>query len=213
MSSRSALSLPALDCRRFLLPKQGEPGDGGGVASFTQAGPSRYRVSTAARSLRLADPRFPFRQTPRQDERDRSRGSRREKPAERIRGRDVVAALETRGVKAQLAAPASAGFEPLSPARRQIAEAVTLSRRTIPSFVIDRWVETTAIDKARMALEREIETSIGLKPTFTDFLLQALASSLFRPASPHPRSMARSGRRCGQDWRDELRCRARRRRR
>jgi pyruvate dehydrogenase E2 component (dihydrolipoamide acetyltransferase) len=133
-------------------------------------------------------------------------------PLRRIRGRDVIAALETRGVKAQLAAPESAGFEPLSPARRQIAEAVTLSRRTIPSFVIDRWVETTAIDKARMALDREIERSVGFKATFTDFLLQALAESF----AVHPRILDRwrgSGRRCGQDWRDELRCRARRRRR
>ena len=108
-------------------------------------------------------------------------------PLRRIRGRDVIAALETRGVKAQLAAPASAGFEPLSPARRQIAEAVTLSRRTIPSFVIDRWVETTAIDKARMALDREIETSVGFKATFTDFLLQALARSF----ALHPRILDR----------------------
>jgi pyruvate dehydrogenase E2 component (dihydrolipoamide acetyltransferase) len=108
-------------------------------------------------------------------------------PLSRIRGRDVIAALETRGVKAQLAAPALAGFEPLSPVRRQIAEAVTLSRKTIPSFVIDRWVETTAIDKARMALDREIETSVGFKATFTDFLLQALAHSF----ALHPRILDR----------------------
>ena len=108
-------------------------------------------------------------------------------PMQRIRGRDVIAALETRDGKAKLATPAPAGFEPLSPARRQIAESVALSRRTIPSFVIDRWVETTAIDRARTTLDREIETSAGVKPTFTDFLLEALADFF----ASHPRILDR----------------------
>jgi pyruvate dehydrogenase E2 component (dihydrolipoamide acetyltransferase) len=108
-------------------------------------------------------------------------------PLRRIRGRDVIAALETRDAKAKLTMPASAGFEPLSSARRQIAESVTLSRRTIPSFVIDRWVETTAIDRARMTLDREIETAVGVKPTFTDFLLEALVQSF----AMHPRILDR----------------------
>ena len=73
-------------------------------------------------------------------------------PFRRIRGRDVIAAVEERDAKQKLAASASADFEPFSSVRRQIAEAVTLSRRTIPSFVIDRWVETAAIDQARRAL-------------------------------------------------------------
>ena len=108
-------------------------------------------------------------------------------PLTRIRGRDVIAALETQDAKAKLTTPASAGFEPFSAARRQIAESVALSRRTIPSFVIDRWVETTAIDRARIALDREIETAGGVKPTFTDFLLQALAESF----AVHPRILDR----------------------
>jgi pyruvate dehydrogenase E2 component (dihydrolipoamide acetyltransferase) len=108
-------------------------------------------------------------------------------PLRRIRGRDVIAALETRDVKAKLTTPASAGFEPFSSARRQIAESAALSRRTIPSFIIDRWVETTAIDQARMALDREIETAVGVKPTFTDFLLQALVESF----AVHPRILDR----------------------
>ena len=108
-------------------------------------------------------------------------------PLRRIRGRDVVAALETRDAKAKLTMPASAAFEPFSSARRQIAESVTLSRRTIPSFIIDRWVETTAIDRARITLDREIETAVGVKPTFTDFLLEALAESF----AVHPRILDR----------------------
>jgi pyruvate dehydrogenase E2 component (dihydrolipoamide acetyltransferase) len=108
-------------------------------------------------------------------------------PLRRIRGRDVIAALETPDQKAEPAMPASAGFQPFSSARRQIAESVTLSRKTIPSFVIDRWVETTAIDRAKIALDREIEAAVGAKPTFTDFLLQALAESL----AVHPRILDR----------------------
>jgi pyruvate dehydrogenase E2 component (dihydrolipoamide acetyltransferase) len=108
-------------------------------------------------------------------------------PLRRIRGRDVIAALETRDAKAKLTMPASAGFEPLSSARRQIAESVTFSRRTIPSFVIDRWVETSAIGQARVTLGPSIERSIGTKPTLTDFLLRALGESF----AVHPRILDR----------------------
>ena len=106
-------------------------------------------------------------------------------PFRRIRGRDVIAAVEERDAKEKLAASSSADFEPFSSVRRQIAEAVTLSRKTIPSFVIDRWVETAAIDQARRALTRRIEQSTSGKPTLTDFLLLALAA-IFVRASRHP---------------------------
>jgi pyruvate dehydrogenase E2 component (dihydrolipoamide acetyltransferase) len=99
-------------------------------------------------------------------------------PFRRIRGRDVMAAVEARDANRKHAA----AFEPFSSVRRQIAEAVTLSRKTIPSFVIDRWVETAAIDQARGALTRRMEQSAGVRPTLTDFLLLALAQSL----SAHP---------------------------
>ena len=84
-------------------------------------------------------------------------------PSRRIRGRDVIAAVEARDAKEKLAAPPSAGFEPFSPVRRQIAEAVTLSRKTIPSFVIDRWVETAAIDQARGRAHRPDRTGDRLQ--------------------------------------------------
>jgi pyruvate dehydrogenase E2 component (dihydrolipoamide acetyltransferase) len=108
-------------------------------------------------------------------------------PFRRVRGRDVIAAVEARDAKEKLAAPASEEFEPFSSVRRQIAEAVTLSRKTIPSFVIDRWVETAAIDQARGALTPRIEQATSARPTFTDFLLLALAESL----SAHPRILDR----------------------
>jgi pyruvate dehydrogenase E2 component (dihydrolipoamide acetyltransferase) len=108
-------------------------------------------------------------------------------PFRRVRGRDVIAAVEARDAKEKLAAPASEDFEPFSSARRQIAEAVSLSRKTIPSFVIDRWVETAAIDQARVVLSRRIEQATSAKPTLTDFLLLTLAESL----SAHPRILDR----------------------
>jgi pyruvate dehydrogenase E2 component (dihydrolipoamide acetyltransferase) len=94
------------------------------------------------------------------------------RPLQRIRGRDVLAAAEARDAKE--------GFEPFSTVRRQIAEAVTQSRKTIPSFVIDRWVAVTAIDQARAAHGDQIEKTIGVRPTFTDFLLLALVDSFSR---------------------------------
>lgn len=62
--------------------------------------------------------------------------------------------------------------------RLKIAEAVALSRRTIPAFALDRWVETTALDEARRALGPGIERETGVKVTVTDLLLQAMADTL-----------------------------------
>jgi pyruvate dehydrogenase E2 component (dihydrolipoamide acetyltransferase) len=110
-------------------------------------------------------------------------------PPGRIRGRDVIAALKAQDRGAKPATPASTDFEPFSSARSQIAESVVLSRKTIPSFVIDRWVETTAIDQARVIASREIERAGDLKPTLTDFLLRALTQSF----AAHPRMLDRWG--------------------
>jgi pyruvate dehydrogenase E2 component (dihydrolipoamide acetyltransferase) len=105
---------------------------------------------------------------------------------QRLRKRDVLAAVDARGAKGN-----GDGFEPLSAMRSQIAEAVALSRRTIPSFALDRWVETTAVDAERALLGTEIERTGGVTPTFTDFLLLTLAESF----STHPRLLDR--------WREE----------
>jgi pyruvate dehydrogenase E2 component (dihydrolipoamide acetyltransferase) len=108
-------------------------------------------------------------------------------PLTRIRGRDVIAAFKARDAKKKLTTAAPAQFEPFSSMRHRIAASVALSRKTIPSFVIDRWVETTAIDQARVTLGHEIERSVGVKPTLTDFLLRALAESF----AVHPRILDR----------------------
>ena len=98
-------------------------------------------------------------------------------PLRRIRGRDVTASVDARRAQESSAAAAPGGFEPFSPMRCQIADAVTLSRRTIPSFVIDRWVDTAAIERARSALGGEIEQATGVRPTLTDFLLLAMVEA------------------------------------
>ncbi|MCB1497649.1 MAG: 2-oxo acid dehydrogenase subunit E2 [Bauldia sp.] len=122
-------------------------------------------------------------------------------PHGRIRARDVLAAAETRSeapAEARPAAPAAvpapiatgplpANAEPLSPMRSRIATAVSLSRQTIPSFVLDRWIDTTAVARAKAMLGPEVEQSASVKLTFTDFLLQALADCL----AQSPRMMVR----------------------
>jgi pyruvate dehydrogenase E2 component (dihydrolipoamide acetyltransferase) len=100
-------------------------------------------------------------------------------PGGRIRKRDVLAALGSQG-QAERARPLAGGAASggLSPMRVRIAEAVALSRRTIPAFALDRWVETTALDQARRALGPGIERATGVKVTVSDLLLQALADTL-----------------------------------
>lgn len=112
-------------------------------------------------------------------------------PHGRIRKRDVLAAVDARtpttflGTPKQTLAQASigsgarvAGAEPLPPMRAQIAASVTLSRQTIPSFVLDRWIDTGAAERARALLSPDVEQAGGAKLTFTDFLLQAMADCL-----------------------------------
>ncbi|MEP2926726.1 MAG: dihydrolipoamide acetyltransferase family protein [Bauldia litoralis] len=109
-------------------------------------------------------------------------------PHGRIRMRDVLAAVDA-GAQAPASAattapsaaaprPRPADAEPLSPMRSRIATAVSLSRQTIPSFVLDRWIDTAAVARARSMLGPDLEQSGGVKLTFTDFLLQALADCL-----------------------------------
>ncbi len=102
-------------------------------------------------------------------------------PGGRIRKRDVLAVLGAKG-KAPAERPrlASAASAPgaLSPMRIKIAEAVALSRRTIPAFALDRWVELAAMERAGQELGPRIERDAGVKITVTDLLLQAMSDTL-----------------------------------
>ena len=101
-------------------------------------------------------------------------------PGGRIRKRDVLAALGAKGpARAERVSPAAASASgALSPMRIKIAEAVALSRRTIPAFALDRWVEIAALERARRELGPKIERDDGVKVTVTDLLLQAMSDTL-----------------------------------
>lgn len=95
----------------------------------------------------------------------------------RIRKADVLAAAEARA-PAPVRAATPAESEALSPMRARVAETVSVSRRTIPSFTLDRFVSTEAIAAAKAELGPVIERQTGVRLTLSDFLLQALADSL-----------------------------------
>jgi len=103
-------------------------------------------------------------------------------PGGRIRKRDVLAALGAKGqapAERPRVSPAAASAPgTLSPMRIKIAEAVALSRRTIPAFALDRWVEIAALERARQELGPKIERDVGVKITVTDLLLQAMSDTL-----------------------------------
>jgi len=82
-----------------------------------------------------------------------------------------------RAIDAPRAAIAAA--QPLSPMRRALARAMTLSNATIPQFTVSRSVEWTVLQ----ALRREVTATLAQgAPTLslTDFLLQAVARALMK---------------------------------
>lgn len=101
-------------------------------------------------------------------------------PGARIRKRDVLAALERRPAssRGEPSATAKPDARSLSPMRLRIAEAVALSRRTIPAFALDRWVESGGLNQARRDFAPAIERATGVRITVTDLLLQAMADTL-----------------------------------
>ena len=108
-------------------------------------------------------------------------------PHRRIRKRDVLAAASNQGrAPSSTRRPANATIaengtgEAISQMRLRVAETVSVSRRTIPAFTLDRWVESTALHEARVAIGSLVERESGVKPTVTDFLLQAMADALRR---------------------------------
>lgn len=80
----------------------------------------------------------------------------------------------------------------LSPMRAAVADSVRLSRSTIPSFSLGRWVDTSALKQARALLGA---SAAGRPtPTVTDFLLQALADCLAQAPRLRDRYVESEGR-------------------
>jgi pyruvate dehydrogenase E2 component (dihydrolipoamide acetyltransferase) len=98
-------------------------------------------------------------------------------PNSRIRKRDVLLMKPSpdAGAAAAAGTASSSLARPLSPMRARIAETVSASRKSIPSYSLDRWVETSRLAAARAKIGTGKN---GDKITFTDMLLQALADTL-----------------------------------
>ncbi len=109
-------------------------------------------------------------------------------PNRRIRKRDVLAAAAGRGpavARAPSSVPSPAvalgdsrSGEAMSAMRLRVAETVSASRRTIPAFSLDRWVDAASLHQARESLGQSVERESGVRTTVTDFLLQAMADAL-----------------------------------
>jgi pyruvate dehydrogenase E2 component (dihydrolipoamide acetyltransferase) len=82
--------------------------------------------------------------------------------------------LATTNTAAQSTDPA---WQPLTPMRRALARAMTLSNATVPQFTVERSVDWTTLQAMRAALSSQLSTGAP-KLSVTDFLLQAVARAL-----------------------------------
>lgn len=106
-------------------------------------------------------------------------------PDQRVRRRDVER------IRAARDGGAAARVRPLSPMRARIAEAVAASRKTIPSYSLDRWVETAHLTAVRAGAATRANAA---RITFTDLLLQALADTLAQTPAMLERWLEEGGR-------------------
>ena len=165
------------------------------VDAATVAAAPAHEANAAAATPRssvggsgVADPRFSVREAARQNEWDRSGASGRRNPVQREFAGVTLSPRSRRGTRRRNSPrrrPRTSSRSPLCGVRSP--KSVALSRKMIPSFVIDRWVETTAIDQARAPSVERSNNPTGIKPTLTDFLLLALAESF----AAHPRILDR----------------------
>jgi pyruvate dehydrogenase E2 component (dihydrolipoamide acetyltransferase) len=101
-------------------------------------------------------------------------------PEQRITERDVTAAIAARGSRAipegvDAAGPTDdeAAPRPLSRMRQVIAQRLTLSATTIPTFSV-----TTSVDVTRLMDRRDALRDLGTHVTVTDFVMVAAARTL-----------------------------------
>jgi pyruvate dehydrogenase E2 component (dihydrolipoamide acetyltransferase) len=98
-------------------------------------------------------------------------------PNNRIRKRDIAMSRRDGAGGAAEGSPAQGTptRQTLSSMRARIADTVAASRRSIPSYSLDRWVTTTKLNAERRRLSAD---SVSAKITVTDMLLQAVADVL-----------------------------------
>ncbi len=97
-------------------------------------------------------------------------------PGGRIQREDVEQAIAR---KSAPAAAKTASTMPLSPVRRAIARAMTLSNATVPQFFVERTVDWTSV-QAMMAELAPAARQANVKLSVNDFLLQAAARTLIQ---------------------------------
>ncbi len=103
-------------------------------------------------------------------------------PDGEILAADILAAASA-PAGAAAAAPSAAGEEKLSSIGRLMAERTTQSWTTVPHFFVTRELDASALNHARGELLRDIEKSLGVRPTHTDVLVALVARTLAK----HPR--------------------------
>jgi pyruvate dehydrogenase E2 component (dihydrolipoamide acetyltransferase) len=101
-------------------------------------------------------------------------------PGGRIQLDDVRRVIES---PAKIAVPSPvapspvAGLQRLSPMRRALARAMTLSNATVPQFTVERSVDWTELQALRAQFSARLAPGAP-RPSVTDFLLQAVARTL-----------------------------------
>ncbi|HSD73753.1 MAG TPA: dihydrolipoamide acetyltransferase family protein [Steroidobacteraceae bacterium] len=101
-------------------------------------------------------------------------------PRGRVQLEDVKRALETRTPvphPSPQPSPRDSGEGTLSPMRRAVARAMTLSNATVPQFWVERSVDMSSLQKSRGALSATLAQG-SPKLSVNDFLLQAVARTL-----------------------------------
>ncbi len=97
-------------------------------------------------------------------------------PGGEILADDIIAAA----APASTAQPAGGAVGPVSSVWRIMADRTTQSWTTVPHFFVTREVDATALKAVREQLVPEIERSHGVKITFTDLIVAAVAHALRR---------------------------------
>jgi pyruvate dehydrogenase E2 component (dihydrolipoamide acetyltransferase) len=104
-------------------------------------------------------------------------------PDGEILAADILAAASAPAAAASATPAAGAGEEKLSSIGRLMAERTTQSWTTVPHFFVTRELDASALNYARGELLRDIEKSLGVRPTHTDVLVALVARTLAK----HPR--------------------------
>jgi len=165
---------PPLEAASPIAPKQAIAAPARPVpaapASTEQPARSSIKISPKARRLALERGVDPA----------RLRGSG---PDGEILASDILAAAEANSPTHTKPDPQSSDVVTPGAIGRLMAERTTASWTTVPHFFVVREIDASALVEARDQLGSAIEQGLGIKPTYSDFLVALLARVLLK----HPR--------------------------